>query len=46
MPDILPAAVQSIHGQFDLAIRVHVDTVGNVSSAEFDEPGRASTLGE
>ena len=45
MPDILPAAVQSIHGQFDLAIRVHVDTVGNVSSAEFDEPGPSKYFG-
>ena len=45
MPDILPAAVRSIHGQFDLAIRVHVDSAGNVSNGEFDEPGPSRYFG-
>jgi len=45
LPDVLPAATASIHGQFDLSIRVHVDASGNVSKAEFDEPGPSKYFG-
>ncbi|MGA9672271.1 MAG: TonB family protein [Terracidiphilus sp.] len=39
MPDLLPRAVQSIHGQINVRVRVDVDSSGNVSSATLDSPG-------
>ncbi len=39
MPEILPAATKSIHGGFDLSIRVKVDAQGGVTSAELDASG-------
>ena len=39
MPDLLPGAVQSIHGQINVKVRVDVDSSGNVSSATLDSPG-------
>jgi TonB family protein len=39
MPDLLPSAVQSIHGQVNVKVRVSVDPGGNVESASFDSPG-------
>jgi TonB family protein len=39
LPDVLPEATASIHGQFNLSIRLNVDSAGNVSDAEFDSPG-------
>jgi TonB family protein len=39
MPDLLPSAVQSIHGQVNVKVRVEVDSSGNVSSATVDSPG-------
>jgi len=45
LPDILPAAIKSIHGGFSLAIRVYVDPRGNVSRASFDSPGPSKYFG-
>jgi TonB family protein len=45
LPDILPAAKASIHGGFDLSIRLSVDAAGNVSEAEFDVPGPSKYFG-
>lgn len=45
LPDVLPAATASIHGQFNLSIRVAVDSAGNVSKAEFDSPGPSKYFG-
>jgi TonB family protein len=39
MPDILPAASQSIHGEFKVRIRVTVDGAGNVTDAKYDSEG-------
>jgi TonB family protein len=39
LPDILPSARESIHGQFSLSIRVTVDPSGAVSTAAVDSPG-------
>jgi TonB family protein len=39
MPDILPAALQSIRGQVNVKIRVTVDAGGNVLNATPDSPG-------
>jgi len=39
MPDLLPSAVQSIHGQVNVRVRVSVDPAGNVESATFDSSG-------
>jgi TonB family protein len=39
MPDLLPSAVQSIHGRISVKVRVSVDPGGNVESASFDSPG-------
>jgi TonB family protein len=39
MPDLLPSAVQSIHGVVNVKVRVTVDASGNVESASLDAPG-------
>ena len=39
LPDVLPAARQSIQGHVNLKIRVTVDTSGHVSDATLDSPG-------
>jgi TonB family protein len=39
MPDLLPAAVRSINGQVNVAVRVKVDSRGEVLSAAFDSAG-------
>jgi len=39
MPEILPAATQSIHGKFTVRIRAEVDAAGNVSNATYDSEG-------
>jgi TonB family protein len=39
MPDLLPRAVESIHGQVNVKVRVMVDSNGNVSDATLDSPG-------
>jgi TonB family protein len=39
LPDVLPAARESIHGQFVVTVRVTVDADGQVSNAAFDSPG-------
>jgi protein TonB len=39
LPDLLPKAVSSIHGQFLVKVRVSVDATGAVSSAGFDSQG-------
>jgi TonB family protein len=39
LPDLLPKAVSSIHGQFLVKVRVSVDATGAVSSAAFDSQG-------
>ncbi len=38
-PDLLPKAVSSIHGKFEVKVRVSVDATGTVSSAEIDSQG-------
>jgi TonB family protein len=38
-PDLLPAAKASITGHVNVAVRVAVDSSGNVSDATFDSPG-------
>jgi TonB family protein len=39
LPDVLPGASASIHGQISVKIRVAVDPAGHVSDAAFDSPG-------
>lgn len=39
LPDIPAKAMATIHGKFELTIRVAVDPGGNVSDATFDSPG-------
>jgi TonB family protein len=39
LPDLLPEAQESIHGQFDVKVRVSVDPAGQVSNAELDLAG-------
>lgn len=39
MPDVLPAASQSIRGRVNVDIRVNVDASGNVSDASFESAG-------
>ena len=39
MPEILPAAQASIHGEFDVKVRLSVDTTGVVSDAMFESQG-------
>lgn len=39
MPDLLPAAVRSIHGKLNVKVKVTVDASGNVSDAEFESEG-------
>ena len=39
MPDVGPKALSSIHGKFEVKIRVAVDAAGNVSDATFDSEG-------
>jgi TonB family protein len=39
MPEIPEKAIQTIRGQFQLAIRANVDSNGTVSNAELDSPG-------
>jgi TonB family protein len=39
MPDILPAATNSIHGKFTVRVRVDVDPTGNVTNASYDSEG-------
>ncbi|MGB9407599.1 MAG: TonB family protein [Terracidiphilus sp.] len=39
LPDVLPSASATIHGQVNVKIRITVDATGAVSSADFDSPG-------
>jgi serine/threonine protein kinase len=39
MPEVLPRAFASIHGKFEVRIRLTVDGAGNVSGATFDSEG-------
>ena len=39
MPEVLPKAKASIHGQVNVRVRVAVDATGNVSNAELDSAG-------
>lgn len=39
MPDLLPSAVRTIHGEVSVKVRVTVDPSGNVESATLDSPG-------
>jgi len=39
LPDILPSASESIHGQVNVAVRVTVDSAGNVTGTSLDSPG-------
>lgn len=39
LPDVLPKAVASIHGQFVVKVRVSVDAAGSVTDVAFDSPG-------
>jgi TonB family protein len=39
MPDVLPKALASIHGKFNVKIRVTVDSAGNVSDATYESEG-------
>lgn len=39
LPQASPKALATIHGTVRVMVRVEVDPVGNVSSAEFDAPG-------
>lgn len=39
MPDIQPRALETIHGRFNVRVRVTVDGAGNVSNATFDSEG-------
>jgi TonB family protein len=39
LPDVLPAARESIHGQVNVTVRVTVDQDGQVSNAALDAPG-------
>ncbi len=39
LPDVLPAAVRSIHGTLTVKVRVTVDPSGSVSNAEFESEG-------
>ena len=39
MPDIQPRALETIHGRFNVRVRVTVDAAGNVSNATFDSEG-------
>ena len=39
MPDVLPGALASIHGKFEVRIRVTVDVGGSVTNAAFDSEG-------
>jgi TonB family protein len=38
MPDVLPSASATIHGQLNVKVRVAVDADGNVSDASLDSP--------
>jgi TonB family protein len=39
MPDILPSANASLHGQVNVAVRVNVDSAGKVTGTSLDSPG-------
>jgi TonB family protein len=39
LPDLLPSAISSIRGHVAVAVRVTVDSTGNVSNAAFDSAG-------
>jgi TonB family protein len=39
LPDILPSANASIHGQVNVSVRVEVDSAGTVTGASLDSPG-------
>jgi serine/threonine-protein kinase Stk1 len=39
LPDLLPKAVASIQGQFNVKVRIAVDDTGAVSNATLDSPG-------
>lgn len=39
LPDVSDKARSTIHGTVRVGVKVHVDPVGNVSSAELDSPG-------
>jgi len=39
LPDILPSANASIHGQVNMSVRVEVDSAGKVTGASLDSPG-------
>ena len=46
MPEILPAAQASIHGEFDVKVRLTVDSNGVVSDAAFDSEGPSRYFGK
>ena len=39
LPEVMPKAAESIHGQFLVRVRVSVDASGAVSNADFDARG-------
>jgi TonB family protein len=39
LPSVTSQATQTIHGKVKVSVRVHVDSSGNVSAAEFDSRG-------
>jgi len=39
LPDVSDKALATIHGKVRVSVRAHVDPAGNVSSAEFENPG-------
>jgi TonB family protein len=39
MPNVTSQAIRTIHGKVKVSVRVHVDSSGNVSDAEFDSRG-------
>ena len=39
LPDVLPAAMESIKGKVDISVRVMVDPGGDVTDARLDSPG-------
>jgi serine/threonine-protein kinase Stk1 len=42
IPDVLPAAQQSIRGHVDVGVRVTVDAAGNVTDAVLESPSRSN----
>jgi TonB family protein len=46
LPDVSDKARSTIHGTVRVGVKVHVDPVGNVSSAELDSPGPSKFFAE